>query len=278
MTTHDSELTLVIGATGKTGQRVAQRLRECGETVRGASRSTEWPFDWEDRSTWAPALRGASAAYVSFFTDLAVPGAPEAIAAFCELAVNSGTRRLVLLSGRGEIEAQRAEQARHAPGGDWTVVRCSWFMQNFSESYLLDPILAGEVALPAGTVGEPFVDVEDIADVATAALTQDGHARDVYELTGRRLLTFEQAVQEIATATGRPVRYQPISHEQYAAAMTAEGLPADVVSLVSYLFTEVLDGRHAQLADGVQRALGRPVGDFADYVRENAAGGVWSAR
>ena len=278
MTTHNDHITLVLGATGKTGRRIAQRLDERGVAVRRGSRAGEPKFDWENRSTWAPALQGTSVAYVSFFPDVAVPGAPETIAEFAQLAVKLGARRLVLLSGRGETEAQRAEQALQASGADWTVVRCSWFMQNFSESFLLEPVLAGEVALPVGTVGEPFVDAEDIADVATAAMTEDGHAGELYELTGPRLLTFEEAVAEIADATGRPIRYVPITVDEYAAAISADGLPGDVVSLITYLFTEVLDGRNAKLADGVQRALGRPARDFADYARETAASGIWSAR
>jgi uncharacterized protein YbjT (DUF2867 family) len=102
--------TLVIGGNGKTGGRVANRLEMRGIEVRRASRSSEIPFDWEDRSTWAPALRGAAAAYVTYYPDLAVPGAADAIDELASLAVAAGLRRLVLLSGRGEPEAQRAEQ------------------------------------------------------------------------------------------------------------------------------------------------------------------------
>jgi uncharacterized protein YbjT (DUF2867 family) len=163
--------TFVVGGTGKTGRRVAQRLQARGVPVRIGSRSGEPPFDWEDRSTWAPALRGASAAYITYYPDLAVPGSTDAIAELAATALAGGTRRLVLLSGRGEEEAERAERALAASGAEWTVVRCSWFMQNFSEEFLLDQILAGEVALPAGHVRAPFVDAEDIADVAAAALT-----------------------------------------------------------------------------------------------------------
>jgi len=268
--------TLVLGGTGKTGRRVTERLLARGLPVRVGSRSGEPPFDWEDRSTWAPALRGASSAYVSFFPDLAVPGAPEAVAAFAELAVSSGTRRLVLLSGRGEQEAQRAEQALQESGAEWTVVRSSWFSQNFSESFFLEPVLAGEVALPADGVAEPFVDADDIADVAVAALTEDGHAGRVYELTGPRLLRFDEAVGEIARAAGRRIRYVPVPIEQWTAELEQAGVPADVVALLSYLFTEVLDGRNAHVADGVQRALGRAPRDFADYARDAAATGVWN--
>jgi uncharacterized protein YbjT (DUF2867 family) len=177
------DLTLVVGGTGKTGRRVAERLEVQGRAVRVGSRSGQPPFDWENRGTWEPALRGTAAAYLSYFPDLAAPGAREAVGALAELAVASGTRRLVLLSGRGEEEAQLAEEALRASGADWTIVRCSWFMQNFSEGYLLEPVLSGEVALPVGDVPEPFVDADDIADVAVAALTEDRHVGQLYELT-----------------------------------------------------------------------------------------------
>jgi uncharacterized protein YbjT (DUF2867 family) len=278
MSNHTQNTTLVVGGTGKTGRRVAQRLQARGVPVRIGSRSSAPPFDWEDPASWEPALQGATSAYISYFPDLAVPGAPEAIAAFSEVALRNATRRLVLLSGRGEEEAQRAERALQESGADWTIVRCSWFSQNFSESFFREPVLAGEVALPAGNVPEPFVDVEDIADVAAAALTEDGHIAQLYELTGPRLLRFEDAVGEIARATGRPIRYVPISIDEFTAGMAQEGVPDDVAALVAYLFTEVLDGRNAHLSDGVQRALGRKPRDFAQFARNAAAAGVWDGR
>lgn len=277
MTDTKTQTTLVLGGTGKTGRRVAQRLSALGRPVRVGSRSGRPPFDWEDRATWAPALDGAGAAYVSYYPDLAAPGAVEATDAFARLAVGSGVSRLVLLSGRGESEAERAEQAVRDSGAELTIVRAAWFSQNFSEDYLLEPVLAGEVALPAGDTPEPFVDADDIADVAVAALTQDGHAGQLYELTGPRLLTFSEAVGEIARATGRQVRYLPVSLDEYAAAAAGQGVPAEVVKLLTYLFSEVLDGRNARVADGVRRALGREPRDFAAYARNAGGSGVWDA-
>jgi uncharacterized protein YbjT (DUF2867 family) len=268
---------LVVGATGKTGRRVADRLAQRGVAVRIGSRAADPPFDWEDRSTWAAALEGTSAAYVSFYPDLAVPGAPEAIAAFAAAALAAGTRRLVLLSGRGEAEAQRAERALQDSGAEWTIVRCSWFCQNFDESFFAEPLAYGELALPVGAVGEPFVDAEDIADVAVAALTEDGHVGRLYELTGPRLLTFADAVAEIARACGRPIAYVEIPMQDLMAGLAEQEVPADVAGLLAYLFGEVLDGRNAYVADGVQQALGRPPRDFADFARDAAAAGAWSA-
>jgi uncharacterized protein YbjT (DUF2867 family) len=187
-----------------------------------------------------------------------------------------GIRRLVLLSGRGEEEAQATEAALMALGADLTIVRTSWFMQNFSEGAFRDDILAGELALPVGAVREPFVDAEDIADVAVAALTDDRHIGQTYELTGPRLLTFADAVGEIAATTGRGVRCVQITPEEFRAGIAAAGLPDDLVWLLDELFTHVLDGRNEYLSDGVQRALGRPPRDFSDYVRKTVASGIWN--
>lgn len=267
---------LVVGGTGKTGRRVAERLTARGVPVRIGSRSATPAFDWEDPSGWAAALDGAGAAYITYYPDLAAPGAPEAVRALVDQALAQGVRRLVLLSGRGEEEAQQAEQVLQASGADWTIVRASWFSQNFSEGVVRDGVVAGEIALPAGDVGEPFVDADDIADVVVAALTEDGHAGQLYEVTGPRLLTFAEATAEIARATGRPVRYTRVPAEDFAAMLAEQGTPAEFTELLLYLFTTVLDGRNASLADGVQRALGRAPKDFADYARDAAASGAWA--
>jgi uncharacterized protein YbjT (DUF2867 family) len=270
--------TLVLGATGKTGRRIVERLEARGLPTRAGSRSADPPFDWNDRGTWAPVLQGVGAVYISYYPDVAVPGAPDTVGAFAELAVANGVERVVLLSGRGEEEAERAERLVQTAVPSATVVRATWFSQNFSENYFVEGIQAGELALPTGDVSEPFVDADDIADVAVAALTEEGHAGQVYELTGPRLLTFEQAVAEIAEATGREIRYQRVPVDAYAAVLRQQGQPDDVVWLVTYLFREVLDGRNERLADGVQRALGREPRDFRAYVRATAATGVWDAQ
>ena len=205
---------------------MVERLTARGIPTRAGSRSAEPPFDWDDRDTWAPVLQGVGSVYVQHYLD-ALPGAAEILGAFAELAVASGIPRLVLLSGRGEAEAELAEQAVRETGAEVTTLRSTWFSQNFSESYFLDGLLAGELALPAGNMPEPFVDADDIADVAVAALTEDGHVGEVYELTGPRLLTFADAVGEIAQATGREIRYVPISIEDFVAALEEQGVPAE---------------------------------------------------
>ncbi|MEW2523067.1 NmrA family transcriptional regulator [Actinacidiphila alni] len=270
------ENVLVLGGTGKTGRRVAAGLRARGRHVRIGSRAGEPPFLWEDRATWPKALDGATAAYIAYSPDLAAPEGADDVGAFAALAVELGVRRLVLLSGRGEAGALRGEQAVRDSGADWTIVRASWFAQNFSEDYLLGPVLAGEIALPAGDVGEPFVDAGDIADVAVAAFTEDGHVGRLYEVTGPRLLTFGEAVAEIGRAAGRDIRYTYLPVDQYGAALAADGVPEEVVGLLTALFAEVLDGRNAHLSDGVHQALGRGPRDFSAYARATAAAGIWT--
>jgi len=276
--THESwskGTTLVIGGTGKTGRRVADRLVKASQRVRIGSRAAEHPFDWEKRDTWGQVLQGVKAAYVTYQPDLAVPGALETVQAFFAQAIACGVEKLVLLSGRGEVEAEQAEQALQRTSMDWTILRSSWFCQNFSASFFLDSVLAGKVALPVGSVAEPFVDVNDIADMAVAAFTDPRHSRQRYEITGSRALTFTEAISEIANATRRDITFIPVSADDYRRELVQQGVPDDYIELVLYLFTTVFDGRNTPLADGVQRGLGRPPRSFSDYVQQVATSGVW---
>ena len=269
--------TLVLGGNGKTGRKVVERLSKLNIPVRVGSRSGNPPFDWMNESTWGPALQGMDAVYITFQPDLAVPGTQPLIKAFADTAVRSGIKKLVLLSGRGEEEAQQCESLIINSGAPWTIVRCSWFNQNFSESFLLDPIREGVVALPVGNFGEPFVDTDDIADVVVGALTEQGHDGQLYELTGPRLLTFGQAVGEIAKATGRDIQFIRVSPEEYTEGLKAAQVPPEFIDFILYLFTEVTDGRNEYLTDGVQRALGRQPKDFSTFVAETVAARIWAA-
>ncbi|MCX5381232.1 NAD(P)H-binding protein [Streptomyces sp. NBC_00091] len=269
--TQSTSVTLVIGGNGKTGRRVAERLSRQGRTVRIGSRTAEPAFDWNRPDTWGPALQDVDRVYVTYYPDLAFPGAAEQIGAFSEAAVAAGARRLVLLSGRGEEAARLAESRLQASGADWTVVRASWFNQNFDESFFLEPVLAGEIALPVGDAVEAFVDADDIADVVVAALTDDRHIGRTYELSGPRLLGFAEVAAELSKATGREIAYVPVTDAEYRVALRENGLPEEFAEL----FTLISDGRNAHLVHGVEEVLGRPARDFADYVRDVAASGVW---
>ncbi|GAA4698284.1 NAD(P)H-binding protein [Phytohabitans rumicis] len=273
----DNGTYLVTGGTGKTGRRVLSRLGARGLAVRAGSRSMRPPFDWNaDPATWKPLLDGVSAAYITYYPDLAFPGAAESIRALAQLAEQAGVRRLVLLSGRGEEEAEVAEQGVRESALEWTVVRSTWFAQDFTEHFLLPPVLTGVIALPTD-VPEPFVDLADVADVVVAALTEDGHHGRTYELTGPRLVTFAEAAELISAASGRPVRFEPVTPQECTARMIAEGVPAEEAAGLTDLFSRILDSRNAHVTDDVKAVTGRDARDFADFVRDAAASGVWRA-
>ena len=269
---------LVIGGTGKTGRRVADRLKAQGHEVRIGSRSQNPSFNWDNPETFAAALQGMDMAYITYHPDLAVPGAKEDIKAITEEAVKQGLKKVVLLSGKGEKEAEACEQIVADSGLDYTLVRASWFNQNFSESFFLEPIIEGFVALPMAEAEIPFVDADDIADVVTKVMLSDDYNSKTITVTGPRKLTLKEAVETIASTSGRTIQFQSISIEEYAEGMKAAGLPEDFVWLFTYLFREVLGNSENQdIYTDVEKVLGRKAKDFADYAKETAATGVWSS-
>jgi uncharacterized protein YbjT (DUF2867 family) len=267
---------LIVGKNAKTGWRVDRRLQDLGYATRGVSRSTSPAFDWEDQNTWRSALAGTRAAYVTFYPDLAIPSAEQSIRDFVALAKELGLEHLVLLSGRGEDGARRAELVLENSGLDWNVVRANWFMQNFSEHFMIEGILNGELMLPAGDIAEPFVDIDDLADVAVAALTRPELRNRVFEVSGPHAMTFAECVAAISQATGYPIKYTQIPLETFIDALRTEGMPDDVLWLMRELFSVVFDGRNSSPTHGVEEALGRPATDFAEYVRKTMASGAWS--
>lgn len=276
MTTTDTHpLILVTASTGKTGRRVADRLDALGLANRRASRRSDPPFDWEAPATWPAALDGVTAVYLAYAPELAAPGAAEVVAGFCAAARRAGVETVVLLAGRGEEGAEAAEAAVQASGMRWTIVRAAVFAQNFSEDFLAGAVAGGELFLPVPDVAEPFVDVEDLADVAVAALADPAHHGRTYDVTGPELLTFAEATGAIAAATGRPLRVTTVGPEEYRAGAVADGVPEPLAAVLTDLFVDIFDGRNATLGDGTLQALGRPARPFAGYVRDAAESGAW---
>ncbi|WP_175410426.1 NAD(P)H-binding protein [Streptomyces sp. TRM64462] len=273
---------LVLGGTGKTGRRVVDALRARGASVRVASRSSEVRFDWDDDRTWEAALTGARAAYIVDRQDK--PGEWDAAAqirALAELAVDRGVQRLVLLQARtsgpvGGKDLGAGESGVRESGAEWTVLRPNWFFQNFDEGVLLDSVRAGELRLPAGDGREPFVDAGDVAEVAVAALLDDGHDGQVHELSGARAWGMAEAAEEISRATGRPLTYVPMTHEAYVAELVSYDVPEDYALFVADLVGQIRDGRNAAPTDTVERVLGRPPRDFTEFVKEAAVNGAWN--
>lgn len=268
---------LVIGGTGKTGRKVVEGLKQQNQNVRIGSRNSTPSFEWDDPSSWPKALAGMDKVYIVYYPDLAVPGAFEAIQGLTEAAKAAGVKKAVLLSGKGEKEAERCEQVVANSGLDYTLVRASWFNQNFSESFFLDPILAGHVALPMPHAKIPFVDTGDIAEVVVKVLLDETHNGKTYEITGPRTLTFGEAIKEIAVGIGENIKYQAISLEAYNSMMKSAGVPSDYIWLFDYLFREVLGNEKNQVVTSdVEQVLGRKATDFSEFVQQTAKTGVWN--
>ncbi|MEW8693526.1 MAG: NmrA family transcriptional regulator [Candidatus Thiodiazotropha endolucinida] len=267
---------LIIGQNGKVGHRVDERLLTRGYVTRGVSRSTNPPFDWRRPETWRSAMAGTRAAYVAYQPDLAVQQSEADISAFVEVAREIGLEHIVLLSGRGEAGAQRAEGILMSSGLPWNIVRSSWFFQNFSESFMLDGILAGNLLLPAGDTLEPFVDADDIADVTVAALTEPKLRNRVFEVSGPRAMTFAQCMAELSDALGHQVRYTRIPVDDYIEGLEQQGVPEEMQWLLRELFTVVLDGRNSNTVSGVEEALGRPATDFKRFIEKTIDAEAWS--
>ncbi|MGQ8364452.1 NAD(P)H-binding protein [Glaciecola sp. 1036] len=260
---------LIIGATGKTGSRVASRLQKLGYKLKLAARKAEVYFDWSHSSTWAPAMNGIDAIYATYFPDLAMPQAKGDILALCQIAKQNGVRHITLLSGRGEKAAQECEQILQDSGLSWTIVRASWFNQNFSEGLFTQFILDRKLSLPVGHVKEPFIDVDDIADVVVASLTQEGHSGQLYEVTGPELLNFQQLADLFSKQLGERVEFEQISMQQFQQNLQALGVDGDTIGMLTYLFNEVLDGRNEYRCAGVHQALGRPANSFKQFIAGN---------
>lgn len=282
-TTNRRNRVLVIGGTGKTGRRTVARLRELGVETRAASRSGETTFDWADRTTWQAALDEVDAVYI-----VPLDTSPSPTPAFVEQAVAAGVRRLVLLSARGvDVPGYfgssyegggphaEGEAAVRSSGAAWTILRPGWFAQNFSEGVFLDGVRAGELALPTGDGTAAFVDADDIAEVAAAALTEDGHDGEVYELSGPRALGIAGVLDEIANATGVRAAYVPVEESAFRAGLVAQGLPEEEAADWTDAMKPIRTSQEAAVTDGVRRALGRPPRDIADFVRDASAAGAW---
>ncbi|MEV1001605.1 SDR family NAD(P)-dependent oxidoreductase [Nonomuraea sp. NPDC050202] len=265
---------LVLGARGKTGRRVAARLRELGVPHRPASRAGDVPFDWNDPGTWDAALDDVHGVYLvrpELHPD-------DLLRAFTARAVTRGAERLVLLSARagGPGLDRPRERIVQQSGAAWTVLRPTWYFQNFSEGMFAGAVRSGELRLPAGAGREAFVDAGDVAEAAVAALTGDGHHEQVYELSGPQPLSLAEVVAAISEGSGLAVRYRPVTPGAYVSELTAAGRSGPFAELQARLLTWVSQDEGAHVSDGVERALSRPPRPFAAFVKQAAAEGAWA--
>lgn len=272
----NTQKVVVLGGIGKTGRKVAEKLAKNGHVVRIGSRTQNPAFDWNDASNWSEVLEGMDAVYVAYQPDLAVPGALESIEKLMNEIRKSSIQKVVLLSGKGEKEAELCEQVVIHSGLDYSILRCSWFNQNFSESFFLDPIRLGQVALPKAEAKVPYVDTDDISDMAVEVIENDQHRNQLYELTGPQIYTFREVIQLISRETGREIQFTEINLPSYLDLLKSHGVPEDFVWLINYLFSTVLDAPgNEEISSDIEKVLGRKAKSLEEYVIETAKTDVW---
>jgi uncharacterized protein YbjT (DUF2867 family) len=275
---------LVLGATGKTGRRLVPRLIDRGVDVRAASRQPgdgRTIFDWNRPGTYVPALAGVNAVYL--IGPELVEDPSDAVGPFLDLAARAGVTRLVLLSSLGvqfphedpESGRRKLERQVMASGMNWTILRPTGFAQNFSEGFLLPGIIEADTVVTAtGDGGVAFVDADDIAAVAAAALTEGSHAGAVYPITGPQALTFAEAAAIISEVAGRTVRHQPISSDEMGHVLSGAGVPADYAAMLLRDMEAVGEGAGALVTDVVADVSERPATSFSEFAARAAS--AWS--
>ena len=272
-----AENILVIGGTGKTGRRVAKNLKKTGHNVRVVGRKTSPAFNWENKETYDAALKDMDRAYIVYYPDLAVPGSRDSITTLTEKALKAGLEKVVLLSGKGETEAEACEAIVANSGLNYTLVRASWFNQNFSEGAFLDFVANGVVALPMPEAEIPFVDADDIADVVSKVIVDDTYNGQTITVTGPQKRTFKEVVEIMAEASQKHIQFVSISIEEFKDGMRKAGLPDSYVWLFGYLFQEVLGNpENQEVSNDIARVLGRPAKDFETYAKQTAETGIWN--
>jgi uncharacterized protein YbjT (DUF2867 family) len=269
---------LVTTPNGKVGRELVGILKARGVERRlGVHRTAvaegdRVPLDYGDPTTFAPALAGIEAVYLASPGD--APAEPEM--RFVDAARQAGVRRVVKLSAMGvenvDVPLRRVEKHIEASGLEWTFLRPTWFMQNFSTSHAAS-IGKGTLAEPAAEARTAFIDARDIAAVAAVALTEPGHTGKAYALTGPALLSRSDVAQVLSRELGRPVTYVAISDEQFRAAVTGQ-MPQRYVDLLSALYAGVRAGWTERQTDDVRQVLGRAPVSFTDFVRAHRA--VWA--
>lgn len=272
----EPKIALVTAPNSKTGRRVVELLQSSSCLVRIASRNTRIKFDWDDMTTWETVVTGVDCAYIIIPPNLAFKDMPERLKIFMMFCEEKKVSRIVLLSGRGEAEANRCEEIVLASKIPSTIVKASWFSQNFSEGFFLDSIVGGEIFIPVDGVSEPFIDVNDIAEVVYLSLLDTSPENHIYELTGSELLTFEDIASIFSQTLDFDVKATYVPLEPYLSTLRKLAFSDDEVVLTRYLFEELLDGRNSYLTKDVKTLLGREPTSFQRYVESTKNSDVWN--
>ena len=277
---------LVTGATGKVGREVVRQLAASGAPVRALVRDPVGASairlpgidvvtgDLGLPETLAPAFAGVERVF------LLVPAHREQLAFdtnAVDAALAAGARRIVKVSVAGGPDSGTqigrwhwaGEKKVESSGLDFTFLRPSLYMQQ-SLVYARSISVSGTFSAPLGTGAVALVDARDVAAVAVRALTEEGHSRRIYDLTGPEALTFDEMADAISNAIGRPVSYVHIPPEYALKQMLADGVPRWIAEDMLILFASFREGYGAGVSDAVPRITGRPAGTFRQFAADSA--------
>ena len=269
---HDNyDTVLLTSGFGKTGRAIAERLSVQGLGFCAASRTTPTKFDWKDKATWPTALKGKKSVYLCFAPDIVLPGSRQCISDFIKTAEQYDCEKLVLLSCRGVEEAEACETIVHQSNLETTVVRSSWFFQNFLEDDFARMITEGALTLPSADIEEPYIDVEDVADVIVKVLTEAGHTGKTYEITGSQSLSFRQMAKEMSDAFGRTIQLCDTPHRKFVFDLAGSSAPSEVIWLFDFLFDYILDGRNSRPTNRFFGLMGRHPRSIQEFLASVAA-------
>ncbi|KMO84074.1 ergot alkaloid biosynthesis protein [Mycolicibacterium chubuense] len=270
---------LVTGATGNTGAPVVAGLRERGLRARAASRHPDPAdadavvFDWSDDATFAPALTDVRAVYLVAPTGAADP--VPMVRPFLEQATARGIRRVVLLSSsaveRGEPGLGEIHDLVAGLFAEATVLRPSWFMQNFVGDHPLARSIreTREIVTATGDGRLAFIDAADIAAVAVEALTAPEPVSEELVLTGPESLSYAEAAAIASEILGEPVRHVDVSTAELTQRLVAAGYPADFAGMLATLDERIRAGEQDFVTPAVRDVAGRTPTSLRHFLAEH---------
>jgi uncharacterized protein YbjT (DUF2867 family) len=267
---------LIVGGTGTTGSRVADQVRGPGVAVRIATRrpsaAEHVRFDWTEPRSHAGVLTGIDAIYL--VAPIGVTEPASLVEPFLATALHAGVRRVVLLSSSAIPEGGTGLGGLHrlvrTTVPEWTVLRPSWFMQNFLGDHPVGTAVreSGEIVTATGDGRVAFIDAADIAAVAARALTDEEPHNTSYVLTGPEALSYADTAAIIAGVTGRPIRHRPVGPAELTDRLTAAGYPRDFAELLPGLDVAISTGTEDRVTTTVPELTGRPARSFTDFARD----------
>ncbi|HWW74519.1 MAG TPA: SDR family oxidoreductase [Pyrinomonadaceae bacterium] len=280
---------LITGATGTTGREIVGELQRLGATgvralVRDPARAAfireagfeTFEGDFDRPETLGAALEGVERAL------LLTPPSPQTFEhqrAFVEAAGRAGVRHVVKFSAIGADAAApegfgrwhgQSEELLKSSGLAWTMLQPNFFMQNLL-GQAAQIAATGAVYQPVGDARASFIDTRDIAAVVARALTEEGHEGQTYVLTGPEALSYSDVAAKLSEATGREIKYVPITPEQFREGALGAGLPEWLVSALERLNELFASGRAAEVNDNVRRVGKKEPTTFGRFARDYAA-------